>query len=112
MSRKIVSIKNDRAGVLHTGLLWNFGVISSIFFSCHSKKSSALNTKRSAQSGMDRFTLVRLMGHSSPGVAARYYVHVTETHVTAGFGKFVEYQTRNVAEGIPAAFPDASDAVQ
>jgi len=52
------------------------------------------------------------MGHSSPAVAARYYVHVTETHVAAGFGKFVEYQTRNVAEGIAAAFPEASNAVQ
>jgi len=67
---------------------------------------------RAAQSGMDRFSLARLMGHSSPSVAARYYVHVTETHVAAGFGKFVEYQTRNVAEGIAAAFPEASDAVQ
>lgn len=67
---------------------------------------------RAAQSGMDRFTLARLMGHSSPAVAARYYVHVTETHVAAGFGKFVEYQTRNVAEGIAAAFPEASEVVQ
>jgi integrase len=67
---------------------------------------------RAAQSGMDRFSLARLMGHSSPTVAARYYVHVTETHVAAGFGKFVEYQTRNVAEGIADAFPEASDAVQ
>lgn len=67
---------------------------------------------RAAQSGMDRYSLARLMGHSSPAVAARYYVHVTETHVAAGFGKFVEYQTRNVAEGIAAAFPEASDAVQ
>ncbi len=67
---------------------------------------------RAAQSGMDRFTLARLMGHSSPSVAARYYVHVTETHVAAGFGKFVEYQTRNVAEGLAAAFPQASGAVQ
>jgi len=67
---------------------------------------------RAAQSGMDRFSLARLMGHSSPAVAARYYVHVTETHVAAGFGKFVEYQTRNVAEGIAAAFPEATEAVQ
>jgi integrase len=67
---------------------------------------------RAAQSGMDRFTLARLMGHSSPSVAARYYVHVTETHVAAGFGKFVEYQTRNVAEGLAAAFPQASATVQ
>ena len=67
---------------------------------------------RAAQSGMDRFSLARLMGHSSPAVAARYYVHVTETHVAAGFGKFVEYHTRGVAEGIEAAFKRASDAVQ
>ena len=67
---------------------------------------------RAAQSGMDRFSLARLMGHSSPAVAARYYVHVTETHVAAGFGKFVEYHTRNLAEGIEAAFPAASDGVQ
>lgn len=67
---------------------------------------------RAAQSGMDRFTLARLMGHSSPSVAARYYIHVTETHVATGFGKFVEYQTRNVAEGFAAAFPQASEAVQ
>ena len=67
---------------------------------------------RAAQSGMDRFTLARLMGHSSPSVAARYYIHVTETHVAAGFGKFVEYQTRETAEGLAKAFPQASEAVQ
>jgi hypothetical protein len=39
-------------------------------------------------------------------------LHVTETHVAAGFGKFVEYQTRNVAEGLAAAFPKASAAIQ
>jgi integrase len=67
---------------------------------------------RAAQSGMDRFTLARLMGHSSPSVAARYYIHVTETHVAAGFGKFVEYQTENTAKGLAEAFPEASEAVQ
>ncbi len=67
---------------------------------------------RAAQSGMDRFTLARLMGHSSPAVAARYYVHVTETHVAAGFGKFVEYQTRNTAEGLAAAFPEVTKEIQ
>lgn len=67
---------------------------------------------RAAQSGMDRFSLARLMGHSSPAVAEKYYVHVTETHVAAGFGKFVEYQTRNVADGLATAFPKASGAVQ
>ena len=60
----------------------------------------------------DFFLVPTAMGHSSPAVAARYYVHVTETHVAAGFGKFVEYQTRNVAEGLAAAFPQASEAVQ
>jgi integrase len=67
---------------------------------------------RAAQSGMDRFSLARLMGHSSPSVTARYYIHVTETHVAADFGKFAEYQTRNVAEGLEAAFPPMSEAVQ
>jgi len=61
---------------------------------------------------MDRFALTRLMGHSSPSVAARYYIHVTERHVAAGFGKFVEYQTRNIAEGLVAAFLQVSEAVQ
>jgi integrase len=67
---------------------------------------------RAAQSGMDRFTLARLMGHSSPSVAARYYIHVTETHVAAGFGRFVEYQTRMVAEGLAVAFPAATEQIQ
>jgi integrase len=67
---------------------------------------------RAAQSGMDKYSLAYLMGHSSPSVASRYYVHVTETHVAAGFGKFVEYQTRTVAEGLAAAFPAISEAVQ
>ena len=82
--------------------------LASFEFYCWRKTSGT----RAAQSGMDRFTLARLMGHSSPSVAARYYIHVTETHVADGFGKFVEYQTRNVAEGFAAAFPQASEAVQ
>lgn len=67
---------------------------------------------RAAQSGMDRYTLARLMGHSSPSVAARYYIHVTETHVADGFEKFIEYQARHAAEGLADAFPAASEAVQ
>jgi integrase len=67
---------------------------------------------RAAQSGMDRFTLARLMGHSSPSVAARYYIHVTETHVAAGFGKFVEYQTVNTAKGMEEAFPEVTTEIQ
>ncbi len=67
---------------------------------------------RCAESGMDKYTLARLMGHSSPNITARYYVHVTEPHVTAGFEKFAAYQERGVAAGIAKAFPEASAAVQ
>jgi integrase len=67
---------------------------------------------RAAQSGMDRYTLARLMGHSSPNVSARYYIHVTDTHIAAGFGKFVKYHTKGLAEGIAQAFPEKSSAVQ
>jgi integrase len=67
---------------------------------------------RCAESGMDKYTLARLMGHSSPSITARYYVYVTEPHVTAGFEKFAAYQERGLAEGIAEAFPDASAAVQ
>ena len=49
---------------------------------------------------MDRFSLARLMGHSSPRVTERYYVHVTESHVAAGFGKFVDYQARNIIDAV------------
>jgi integrase len=58
---------------------------------------------RCAESGMDKFSLARLMGHSSPAVAERYYIRVTETHVTEGFDKFVAYQTAKQLEAIPAA---------
>jgi site-specific recombinase XerD len=67
---------------------------------------------RMAESGMNRFGLCQLMGHSSPSVTAKYYVHVTEEHVAAGFEKFVEYQQREVAKGIEEAFPKATAAVQ
>ena len=59
-----------------------------------------------------KLTLARLMRLCSPAVAARHYIHVAETHIAAGFGKFVEYQTRNVTEDMAAAFPQASEAVQ
>jgi len=62
--------------------------------------------------GVDKFALCRLMGHSSPSVAEKYYIHVTTEHVAAGFEKFVQYSERATAEGIAAAFPQASDAVQ
>jgi integrase len=53
---------------------------------------------RCAESGMDRFTLARLMGHSSPRVAERYYVHITEPHVMIGFERFLDYHTAKLIE--------------
>jgi integrase len=67
---------------------------------------------RAAQSGMDRYTLAGLMGHSSPTLAGKYYIHVTETHIAAGVGKFDKYLTEKVAEELAKAFPQASAAVQ
>jgi len=67
---------------------------------------------RCAMAGMDKFALCRLMGHSSPSVAERYYVHITSQHIASGFEKFVAYSERGTAEGIAAAFSQASDAVQ
>jgi integrase len=63
---------------------------------------------RCAESGMDKFSLARLMGHSSPRVAERYYVHVTEPHVMTGFERFVNYQQ----SGLVNAVKQQSDAVQ
>jgi integrase len=67
---------------------------------------------RAAMAGMDKFSLARLMGHSSPSVAERYYIHTVPEHVAAGFEKFVQYSERATAEGIAAAFPPVSGAVQ
>ena len=44
---------------------------------------------RAAMAGMDKFSLARLMGHSSPSVAEKYYIHTVPEHVAAGFSKFV-----------------------
>lgn len=63
---------------------------------------------RCAQSGMDRFSLARLMGHSSPRVTERYYIHVTDAHVASGFDRFVAYQTEQILK----AFPEQTEAVQ
>jgi integrase len=63
---------------------------------------------RCAESGMDKFSLARLMGHSSPRVAERYYVHVTEPHVMTGFERFVSYQSK----GIVNAIKQQSDRLQ
>jgi integrase len=58
---------------------------------------------RCAESGMDKFSLARLMGHSSPSLAERYYIHVTEPHVMAGFERFVAYQTNKLIDVVPRA---------
>jgi len=63
---------------------------------------------RCAESGMDKFTLARLLGHSSPRVTERYYVHVTEPHVAAGFERFMEY----LAERQIGAVPEVTRKVQ
>ena len=56
---------------------------------------------RCAESGMDKFTLARLMGHSSPRVAERYYIHVTEPHVMTGFERFLNYHARKLIDAVP-----------
>ena len=55
---------------------------------------------RCAESRMDKFTLARLMGHSSPRVAERYYIHVTEPHVMTGFERFADYQRTGLVNAI------------
>jgi integrase len=54
-----------------------------------------------AEAGMDKYTVARLMGHSSPRVAERYYIHVTEPHVAAGFERFLSYLERRLVESVP-----------
>jgi integrase len=56
---------------------------------------------RCAESGMDKFTLARLMGHSSPRVAERYYIHVTEPHVMTGFERFLTYHSSKLVDVVP-----------
>jgi integrase len=55
---------------------------------------------RCAESGMDKFSLARLMGHSSPRVAERYYIHVTEPHVMTSFERFLTYQNTGFVNAI------------
>jgi hypothetical protein len=51
---------------------------------------------------MDEYTVARLMGHSSPRVAERYRIHVTEPHVAAGFERFLNYLERRLVDSVPA----------
>jgi integrase len=52
---------------------------------------------RWAESGMDKFQVASLMGHSSPRVAEKYYIHVTEPHIASGFQGFLGYLDRHLA---------------
>ena len=58
---------------------------------------------RCAESGMDRFSLARLMGHSSPSVAERYYIHVTSTHISTNFEKFLAYHSQLAIGSFPGS---------
>jgi len=51
---------------------------------------------RCAESGMDRHTLAKLMGHSSPRITEKYYIHVTEPHISSGFERFMAYQAKRL----------------
>jgi hypothetical protein len=51
---------------------------------------------------LDRYFVARLMGHSSPRVAERYYIHVTEPHVTTGFERFVSCLEARLVDAVPA----------
>ncbi len=53
---------------------------------------------RCAESGMDRHTLAKLMGHSSPRITEKYYIHVTEPHISSGFERFMAYQAKRIAQ--------------
>jgi len=52
---------------------------------------------RCAESGMDRHTLAKLMGHSAPRITEKYYIHVTEPHISSGFERFMAYQAKRIA---------------
>jgi integrase len=54
---------------------------------------------RCAESGMDRHTLAKLMGHSSPRITEKYYIHVTEPHLSSGFDRFMAYQAKRLGTG-------------
>lgn len=47
---------------------------------------------------MDKFSFAHLMGHSSPRVAGRYYIHVTEAYLITGFERFTAYQTAGLVK--------------
>lgn len=63
---------------------------------------------RAAASGMTRAAVARLMGHSSPTTAEKYYEHVPDQHVVDEFERFTVRQ----AEEMTKAFREKTDSVQ
>jgi integrase len=63
---------------------------------------------RCAEAGMDKYAIARLMGHSSPSVAERFYIKVSRQYVERSFERFLEYQAREQMR----AFPESSERVQ
>jgi integrase len=63
---------------------------------------------RCAEAGMDKYAIARLMGHSSPSVAEKFYIKVSRQYVERSFERFVEYQAREAIQ----ALPDISGWVQ
>jgi len=59
---------------------------------------------RCAESGMDRHTLAKLMGHSSPRITEKYYIHVSQPHISSGFERFMAYQTKRLGVVHPTTF--------
>jgi hypothetical protein len=49
---------------------------------------------------MDKFTLARLMGHSSPRISERYYIHIAEPHVMSGVERFLNYHARKLVDAV------------
>ncbi len=59
---------------------------------------------RCAESGMDRNTLAKLMGHSSPRITEKYYIHVTEPHTSSGFERFMAHQAKRMSSATQTIF--------
>lgn len=57
---------------------------------------------------MTRAAVARLMGHSSPTTAEKYYEHVPDQHVVDEFERFTVRQ----AEEMTKAFREKTDSVQ
>jgi len=103
-SGHIMSVQHPHERVIKKATLANGAKLEPFEFYCWRHTFGT----RCAESGMDKFTLARLMGHSSPRIAERYYIHVTEPYVTAGVGRFHEYLVSRQIESVPAA----TDTVQ